>query len=192
MSNTTDVRCNKTKAHNITPRFAAIAFFGIAAFLMCSCSSSPVKQYSVAMQGAPRPAEEAIFRASEQPASKPFVKIDGHYFSVGSDLEEDVLSPYPYLHPFDEPRMRSVEVRLLPGHHKVEVAIKWIKSWSLPFSKGRTIDFEAEAGKSYELQFDVLKFNDYSATGNIDWETKVVEVETRKEFRPGPDSPRQL
>ena len=192
MSNTTDVRCNKTKAQKVTRRFAAMAFFGIPVLLMCSCSSTPVKQYSLALEGAPRPAEEALFKASEQPASKPFVKIDGHYFSVGSDLEEAVLNPYPYLHPFEEPRMRSVEVRLLPGQHKVEVAIKWIKSWSLPFSQGRTINFEAEAGKSYELQFDVIKFNDLCATGNIEWETKVVEVETRKEFKPGPDSPRQL
>ncbi len=87
--------------------------------------------------------------------------------------------------------MRSLEVRLLPGHHRVEVAIAYMRSWSLPFSKGRTINFEAVAGKSYQLQFKIIKFNDLRATGNIDWGTKVIEVDTGKEFVPDPDAPVQ-
>jgi len=111
---------------------------------------------------------------------KPFVRIDGHYFSVGSELEGAVREGFA--HPFEEPQMRSLEVRLLPGHHKVEVAIKWIDSWSLPFSKGRTIEFDANAGKTYELQFNIIQFNDSNASPNIEWGTRVVEVETLKEF----------
>ena len=190
MSNTTEVRCSRAKARNHTLRFLARAWVGIPVLLMCSCASSPVKHYTLASQGASRPADEATFRASEQPAFKPFVKIDGHEFSVGSELESTLIDGL--IHPFAEPQMRSLDVRLLPGSHKVEVAIAYMGSWSLPFSKGRTINFEAEAGKSYELQFDVIKFNDHRATGNIDWETKVVEVGTRKEFKSDPDSPRQL
>ena len=87
--------------------------------------------------------------------------------------------------------MRSLQVRLLPGHHKVNVAIAYMGSWSLPFSKGRTIDFDAMGGKTYRLQFKVIQFNDLRATGNIEWGTKVIEVETNKEFEPGPDSPAQ-
>jgi hypothetical protein len=49
--------------------------------------------------------------------------------------------------------MRSLEVRLLPGSHKIDVAIAYNGSWSLPFRKGRNISFEAVPGKSYELQF---------------------------------------
>jgi hypothetical protein len=190
MSNTIEVRCSSAKAPNQMLRFLARAWVGIPVLLMCSCTSAPVKHYTLVSKGASRPADEATFRASEQPAFKPFVKIDGHEFTVGSELEATLVEGL--VHPFAEPEMRSLEVRLLPGPHKVEVAIAYMGSWSLPFSKGRTINLEAEAGKSYELQFDVLKFNDHNATGNIDWETKVVEVETRKEFRPGPDSPRQL
>jgi hypothetical protein len=147
---------------------------------MCSCTGTPVKHYTLAFQGAPRRAEEAIFRVSEKPAMKPFVRIDGHYFSVGSELEGAVRDGFA--HPFEETQMRSLEVRLLPGHHKVEVAIKWIDSWSLPFSKGRTIEFDANAGKTYELQFNIIQFNDSNASPNIEWGTKVVEVETLKEF----------
>ena len=153
---------------------------------MCSCTSTPVKQYSLASQGAPRPADEALFRASEQPAIKPFVKVDGHEFSVGSELEEAIQEGF--LRPFAEPQMRSLEVRLLPGPHKVEVAIAYMGSWSLPFSSGRTINFEAAAGKSYELEFNIIKFNGYRANGNIDWGTKVVEVGTQKEFKSEPAS----
>jgi len=93
-----------------------------------------------------------------------------------------------FLHPFAEPQMRSLEVRLSPGPHKAEVAIAYMGSWSLPFSKGRTINFEAVAGKNYELELNIIRFNDYLATGNIEWGTKVVEVETRKEFISDPAS----
>ena len=115
---------------------------------------------------------------------KPFIKLDGHAFSVGSELEGTVADGI--IHPFTEPQMRSLEVRLLPGTHKVDVALAYIGSWSLPFSKGRSISFEANTGKSYELRFQILRFNDYRATGNIEWETKVIEVETGKEFIPDP------
>jgi len=151
---------------------------------MCSCASTPVKHYTLASKGAPRPSEEAIFLASEQTVVKPFVKIDGHYFSVGSELKGTVIDGI--IHPFSEPQKRSLEVRLLPGTHKVDVALAYIGSWSLPFSKGRSISFEANTGKSYELRFQILRFNDYRATGNIEWETKVIEVETGKEFIPDP------
>src|ERR1039458_7086725 len=190
MSNTTEVRCSRAKARNHMRRFLARAWVGIPVLLMCSCASTQVQHYTLASQGASRPADEATFRASEQPAFKPFVKIDGHEFSVGSELESTLIDGL--IHPFAEPQMRSLDVRLLPGSHKVEVAIAYMGSCSLPFSKGRTINFEAEAGKSYELQLDVIKFNYHRATGNIDWETKVVEVGTRKEFKSDPDSPRQL
>lgn len=189
MLSTTEVRCDKAKARNETLRLVARALFGIPVLLMCSCAGTPVKHYNLALQGAPRPAEEAIFLASEKPVIKPYVKIDGHRFSVGSELEGTVVDGV--LHPFTEPRMRSLEVRLLPGTHKVDVAIAYMGSWSLPFSKGRSISFEANAGKSYELQLKIIRFNDYQATGNIEWGTKVIESETRKEFGPDPDSPQQ-
>lgn len=187
MSNTTEARCNKPKTRDDDLRFGPRALFGIPVLLMCSCTATPVKHYTLAAQGAPRPAEEAIFRLSEKPAMKPFVKIDGHYFSVGSELQGTLLDGL--IHPFSEPQMRSLDVRLFPGLHRVDVAIAYMGSWSLPFSKGRTISFEANAGKSYELQFDVIKLNDYRATGNVEWETKVIEIDTRKEFASAPDSP---
>jgi hypothetical protein len=186
MSNTTEVRRSKAKARNDLLRCVSRALFGIPVLLLCSCTSTPVKHYTLASQGASRPAEEAIFRASEKPAFKPFVKIDGHYFSVGSEFEGTVVDGV--LRPFSEPQMRSLEVRLLPGPHKVDVAIAYMGSWSLPFTKGRSISFEANAGKSYELQFKIIRFNDHLATGNIEWGTKVVEVETQKEFKSDPDS----
>jgi hypothetical protein len=120
---------------------------------------------------------------------KPFVKIDGHYFSVGSELEQTLVDEL--IRPFAEPQMRSLDVRLPPGLHKVEVAIAYNGSWSLPFSGGRSISFEASAGKSYELAFTVNQFNDQRATGNIDWGTKVIEIETQKEFKPVAESPGQ-
>jgi hypothetical protein len=186
MSNTTEVRGNITKARKNTLRFLATVMFGIPVLLLCSCTSTPVKRYTLASQGAPRPAEEAIFRATEKPVIKPFVKIDGHEFSVGSELKATVVDGV--LHPFSEPQMRSLEVRLLPGPHKIDVAIAYMGSWSLPFSKGRSIRIEANAGKNYELQLKILRFNDYRASGNIEWGTKVIEVETRKEFKSEPDS----
>jgi len=189
MLSTTEVRCDKAKARNDTLRFVARALFGIPVLLMCSCAGTPVKHYTLASQGAPRPAEEAIFLASEKPVIKPFVKIDGHYFSVGSELEGTVVDGI--LRPFAEPQKRSLEVRMSPGTHKVDVAIAYMGSWSLPFSKGRSISFEANAGKSYELQLKIIRFNDYQATGNIEWGTKVIEVETGKEFKSDPDSPGQ-
>lgn len=88
--------------------------------------------------------------------------------------------------------MRSLEVRLLPGSHKIDVAIAYNGSWSLPFSKSRSISFEAQAGKTYQLKFYVIRFKDQCATGNIEWGTKVVEVETGKEFTSVPASPAQL
>jgi len=156
---------------------------------MCSCAIKPVKQYTLASQGALRPNDEATFRATEKPAFKPYVKIDGHPFSVGSEVEDAWV--YGFMHPFAEPQMRSLEVRLLPGHHKVEVAIDYMGQWSLPFSKGRTITFEAVAGKTYQLQFKIIKFNDFEATGNIDWGTKIIEVDTGKEFVPDQSAPVQ-
>ena len=166
------------------------AWYGIPVLLMCSCATPPVKHYTMIPKGASQAAQEATFRATEAPGIKPFVKIDGREFSVGTEVEEAARDGFIY--PFRETEMRSLEVQLPPGPHKVDVAIKWIYSWSLPFSKGRTISFDAEAGKSYELQIELVRFNDLRATGNIDWETKVVEVGTKKEFRAGPDSPRQL
>jgi hypothetical protein len=189
MSNTTEVRCNKATARKNTLRFVAMALFGIPVVLMCSCTTTPVKHYNLALKGAPRSPEEATFSASEQPAIKPFVKIDGHCFSVGSELEEILCTSL--LHPFAEPQTRSLEVRLLPGPHRIEVAIAYMGSWSLPFSKGRTINFEANAGKTYELLLNLVQFNDYLATGNIEWGTKVIEVETGKEFGAAPDAPGQ-
>lgn len=186
MSDSTAGSRDKAKARNITLRWVVSAWFGIPVLLMCSCTHTPVKHYTLASQGAPRPAEEAVFTATEKPAIKPFVKIDGHEFSVGSELEQALVDGF--LDPFSEPQMRSLEVRLLPGPHKVNVAIAYMGSWSLPFSKGRTINFEANAGKTYRLQFKVIQFNDQRATGNIEWGTKVIEVETRKEFESEPDS----
>ena len=121
-----------------------------------------------------------MFKVTEKPAMKPFVKIDGHYFSVGSDVEETLIEGF--VHPFTDPPMRSLDVRLSPGPHKVDLAIAYIGSWSLPFSEGRSISFEAIAGRTYELQFYVVKFNDLHATGNIEWGAKIVESETGKEF----------
>jgi hypothetical protein len=190
MSNTTEARCSKTKTRNDTLCLVLRAFLGIPVLLICSCTSTPVKHYTLASQGAPRPTEEAIFRVSEKTAIKPFVKIDGHYFSVGSELEGTVVDGV--LRPFAEPQMRSLEVRLLPGSHKIDVAIEYMGYWSLPFNKGRTINFEANAGKSYELQLQIMRFNDYCATGNIEWGTKVIEVDTGKEFTSDPASPGQL
>jgi hypothetical protein len=180
MLSTTEVRGNAATARNKILRFVTRAVFGVPILLMCSCASTPVKHYTLAPKGAPRPTEEAVFSASEKPAIKPFVKIDGHAFSVGSELEEALIGGV--LHPFAEPQMRSLQVRLLPGTHKVDVAIAYMGSWSLPFSKGRSISFEANAGKSYELQCKIVRFNDYCATGNIEWGTKVIEVETGKEY----------
>jgi len=42
------------------------------------------------------------------------------------------------------------------------------------------------------LQFHVIQFNDLCAKGNIEWGTKVVEVETGKEFTSVPASPAHL
>jgi len=189
MSDSTSVSRDKAKAWNIVLRRGAGAWFAIPVLLMCACTHTPVKHYTLASQGPPRPNEEAVFTATEKPAFKPFVKIDGHEFSVGSQLEEALVDGF--LQPFSEPQMRSLEVRLLPGPHKVNVAIAYIGSWSLPFSKGRTINFEANAGKTYRLQFKVIQFNDHLATGNIEWGTKVIEVETGKEFESEPDSASQ-
>ena len=189
MPNTTEVRSRNAKARSVILRLVARASFGIPVLLMCSCTSTPVKHYTLASKGAPRPADEALFRATEQPAIKPFVKIDGHEFSVGSEVKEAILEGF--VHPFAEPQMRSLEVRLLPGPHKVEVAIAYMGSWSLSFSKGRTINFDASAGKSYELELNIIKFNDFLASGNIDWGTRVVEVDTQKEFESEPASPGQ-
>ena len=189
MSHTIELRGNKAKTLHYALRGMARVLFGIPVLLMCSCSHTPVKHYTLASQGEPRPAEEALFTATEKPAFKPFVKIDGHEFSVGSELEQAVVDGF--LQPFSEPQMRSLEVRLLPGHHRVNVAIAYMHSWSLPFSKGRTINFEANAGKTYRLQFKIIQFNDLRATGNIEWGTKVIEAETGKEFQSEPDSPAQ-
>jgi hypothetical protein len=189
MLSTTIVHCDEVTARNKTLHFMARVVFGVPIVLMCSCASAPIKHYTLAPKGAPRPAEEAMFLASEKPVIKPFVKIDGHYFSVGSELEGTVVEGI--LRPFSEPQKRSLEVRLLPGTHKVDVALAYMGSWSLPFSKGRSISFEAKAGKNYELQFKILRFNDYRAAGNIEWGTKVIEVETGKEFKSHPDSPGQ-
>ncbi len=180
MSNTPEAQCNKTKPRNADLRFVLTALFGIPVLLLCSCTGTPVKHYTLASQGPPRPAEEAIFKVSGKPAMKPFVKIDGHYFSVGSEVEETLVEGF--VRPFSEPRMRSLDVRLFPGLHKVDVAIALMGDWSLPFSKGRSISFEANAGKSYELKFNLVQFNDYRATGNAEWEAKVIEVDTGKEF----------
>jgi hypothetical protein len=111
---------------------------------------------------------------------KPFVKIDGHYFSVGSEVEKTLVEGF--VRPFSEPRARSLEVRLSPGHHKVDVAIAFMGYCSLPFSKGKSISFEADAGKSYELKCNLVQFNDYRATGNAEWGAKVIEVDSGKEF----------
>jgi hypothetical protein len=116
-------------------------------------------------------------------AFKPYVKIDGHYFSMGPDLGQTLN--YVFLHPFTDPPKRSLEVRLLPGAHTVEVAVAYNGCWSLPFNAGRTINFEAGAGKSYELQVKLIRFKDQNATGNIEWGTKIIELETHREFEPG-------
>lgn len=121
---------------------------------------------------------------------KPFVKIDGHYFSMGSELKNTVADGV--LRPCAEPQMRSLDVRLFPGRHKVDVAIAYVGRWSLPFSKGRSISFEAQAGKSYELRFNVIRFNDLRAKGNIEWGVKLIEVDTGKEFTSDPASPGQI
>ncbi len=187
MSKTIELRRGSAEARSRALRVVARAWFGIPVLLMCSCAGTAVKHYTLVPPGAPQPAGEAIFRASEQPAIKPFVRIDGHCFSVGSELAEAVHEGF--LCPFSEQRMRSLEVRLSPGPHKVEVAIAYLGSWSLPFREARTIDFEAQAGKSYALQVSILRFKDLRATGNIEWGTKVIELETRREFEPRPDSP---
>jgi len=190
MSNTTETPGSNTKTPMNKLRLVLSACLGIPVLLLCSCAATPVKHYTLASEGAPRPADEAIFRATEKTAMKPFVKLDGHAFSVGSELEGTVADGI--IHPFTEPPMRSLEVRLLPGAHKLEVAIAYNGSWSLPFSKGRSISFEAQAGKTYQLQFHVIQFNDLCAKGNIEWGTKVVEVETGKEFTSVPASPAHL
>jgi hypothetical protein len=190
MTNTTEVCGNRVEARNGTSCFVAGAFLGIPILLMCSCTHSPVEHYTLAPKGSPGSAEEAIFSASEQPAIRPCVKIDGHYFSTGSKLVETVIDPL--LQPFAESQTRSFEVRLLPGPHKVDVAIDFAGSCSLHFSDGRTINFQADAGKSYELQVKILRFKDQLATGNIEWGTKIVEVETQKEFASDPGSSGQL
>jgi hypothetical protein len=125
-----------------------------------------------------QPATEAIFKVSEKPVMKPFVKIDGHYFSVGSEVEETLVDGF--IRPFAEPQMRSFDVRLSPGTHTVDVAIAYNGSWSLPFSAGRSITFTAVAGKRYELKFDVERFKDLRATGDIEWETSIIEIATVK------------
>ena len=51
-----------------------------------------------------------MFKVTEKPAMKPFVKIDGHYFSVGSELEEMFVDGF--VHPFLDSPMRSLDVRL--------------------------------------------------------------------------------
>ena len=115
MSNTTETPGSNTKTPMNKLRLVLSACLGIPVLLLCSCAATPVKHYTLASEGAPRPAEEAIFRATEKPAMKPFVKLDGHAFSVGSELEGTVADGI--IHPFTEPQMRSLEVRLLPGAH---------------------------------------------------------------------------
>ena len=190
MSNTTEIRSSKNRTPKDNLRLVLSAFLGIPFLLMCSCAATPVKHYTLASQGTPRPSAEALFRATEKPCMKPFVKIDGQYFSVGSELKNTVVDGV--LRPCSEPQMRSLDVRLLPGRHKVDVAIAYNGSWSLPFSKGRSISFEANAGKSYELKFNVIQFNDLRAKGNIEWGTRIIEVDTGKEFTSDPASPGQL
>jgi hypothetical protein len=178
--------CNTTKVLGFVLR----ALFGIPVLLMCSCAAKPVKHYTLASPGPPQPAQEAIFKVSEKIAMKPFVKIDGHYFSVGSELEHTVVDGL--IRPTSIPPLRSLDVRLSPGRHKVDVAISYLGSWSLPFSKGKSISFEAQAGKTYELKFHALEFNNPPATGYIEWETRVIEVAAGKEGLPDPASPGQL
>ena len=190
MSNTTEARCSNAKTRNHNLHFVLRALFGIPVVLLCSCSGTPVKHYTLASQGPLQSAGEAMFKVTEKPAMKPFVKIDGHYFSVGSELEEMFVDGF--VHPFLDSPMRSLDVRLSSGPHKVDLAIAYFGSWSLPFSEGRSISFEAIAGKSYELQFDVRQFNDLRATGNIEWGAKVVESDTGKEFTVTPVSTGQL
>ena len=178
--------CYNTRRRTHTRRFLAKALLGIPVLLMCSCARTPVKHYTLAFQGAPRPAEEAVLTVTEKPAIKPYVKIDGHCFSVGSELGGAVRDGFIY--PFEETPMRSLQVRLLPGHHRVEVAIKWIGSWSLPFSRARTIEFDASAGKTYELRYRIIQFNDSYASPSIEWETEIVEAGALKEFASGQGS----
>ena len=179
----------KAKAPNNALRLVARAMLGIPVLLLCSCAGTPVRHYTLAPQGTPRPTEEATFRASQSLVGKPYVKVDGHYFSVGPDLGQTLH--YVFLRPFTDPPRRSLELRLLPGPHTVEVAVAYNGSWSLPFNAGRTITFEATAGKSYELQVSLIRFEDQSAAGHIEWGTKVVESETHKEFEPDSASPGQ-
>ena len=190
MSNTTETRCSNTKTPKDNLRLVLSTFLGIPLLLLCSCAATQVKHYTLASPGSPRPSAEAIFRATEKPIMKPFVKIDGHYFSVGSNFKGTVVDGV--LRPCAEPQMRSLEVRLLPGHHTVDVAIAYNGSWSLPFSKGRTISFEANAGKTYELKFDVVQFNDLRAKGNITWDARIIEVDSSKQFTSTPASSGQL
>jgi hypothetical protein len=190
MPNKSDTVGSNTKKAKDNFRLVLSALLGIPVLLMCSCAIKPVKHYALATPGAPPPAEAAVFRATEKPAMKPYVKIDGQCFSVGSEFKELVVDGV--LHPFAEPQMRSLEVRLTPGPHKVDIAIAYTGIWSLPFSQGRSISFEAVAGKSYELKFVVNKFNDQHAEGHIDWGTSIVEVDTGKEFTIDPTSPGQL
>jgi hypothetical protein len=176
----------KSKALVTALRVLASALLGIPVLLLCSCAGTPTRHYSLPPKGTPQPADQAIFRTAQGLVGKPYVKIDGHYFSMGPDLGQTLH--YVFLQPFTEPPKRSLEVRLLPGPHTVEVAVAYNGCWSLPFNAGRTINFEADPGKSYELQVKLIRFKDQNATGNIEWGTKIIELDTHREFEPAPAS----
>ena len=180
MNTKTTQRFEHTKALIYCLRFIKTIFCFTPVLLMCSCATPTEKQYNLGFEGAARPSEEAILRIKKEGNIEPFIhSIDGE--SHDKYGKRFYLSYAPH-------STRPINVRLLPGTHKVKVNCSYspdgLESWDVVGYQN--ITFEAVAGKTYDLKFHVGDFNHsfFRVWARVEVIAGVVEVETGKEFLP--------
>jgi hypothetical protein len=169
-----------TESRTVRLLWVAMAILTIPFLLLCSCSSissSYSHKYNYGYPGDPRPADEAILTGHQMYYPKLNTIVNPEISKV-DDHSCFITTPGSNGRPIGT---NAFEVRLLPGIHKI-----WVEP--LGFSPSRYITFEAVAGRHYDLQMEILDHKVASTfvglRVTIQWNAKIVEVETGKEFNP--------
>jgi hypothetical protein len=154
-------RRSEKEAHNrlsVLTRF----LFGILTFLVSSCAGTESKQYNLAFDGPPRPAEEATLSIFCGYSGVYPVKIDGR----GTDKSGSRFNSVRHTMTSAGGGYTKV-VRLLPGPHQVTVYyIDPQINYDVRSKAPQTVSFNAVAGKNYSLK---------SGVSGMTWQAAVIE-----------------
>ena len=163
----------KAKTKSPVRRFLRTALLLTSIGLTCSCATE--KHYKLAFAGPRQAAEEATFiaRPGRVVVTPLVISIDGHKNDIDGHSFR-LVGVWNH----------TLQARLLPGTHKLIVNVQPAEDSTLMFSgfPDKHITFEAIAGRSYELKVNAVNFRQPFFWGHVQWEAKVIEAETGKEF----------